>query len=735
MTRPSHAAGLWAALLGGAVIAVCLTADPSAAQQADAPVIPPEYEAPLANLRTALDETEYEAVRDEANALIPALLQVPERSAGVRAALVMAYEYRARALFGLNDEAAVRADLQAILALDPDYQLGSRSQRLLDLFANLRTQTLGEFTLAITPSDAQLTIDGKPVSATEGRRALPAGSYPLEVSKRGYRPVRETLVIAAGTHVERQITLERVFAVLSIVTAPHGVEVVLDGAAIGTTLPVGPEPKEQDVTWARSAGVAPGDFSSPFLVDVGVGDHIVEFRKNCHTRLRATYPVKDLKDYQLREKLTPAIATLKVATTERAANLFLNNEARGTAPRTITDACEGTGTVLEVRSPRGRYVRRLNIRAGDDIAVEAIVRPAVALLSIDGQPLTGRPTGGFDPRERIERELADAPETFFAPALDQVRSAYQSSSLEPGWLSFDALRKPLSSTAKEMDDAARLRLSIELARALGVQGVAEITPKGGAGSGEFYVSVLAEGSGRPDVLSLPSVPDPESLTLAPPVYWLSPGVSVVDVLDGRGPVVVSVETGSDAAASGVVPGDTVLRFGDEDVPDAASLTAALERRQPGDKVQMALMNRRGQPHNVTTTLRASPRLISFEDETLAANRLILQYQFRLRSQPSAHELEYLRLNLGVAWMRVGNWTEARGLLEQVRLGEGAGVSGPTVQYLLGVCLEHLGQHEDARRAWKQAATSATARLADGGPLIKTLAQQKLAGGSGRSATP
>jgi hypothetical protein len=53
------------------------------------------------------------------------------------------------------------------------------------------------------------------------------------------------------------------------------------------------------------------------------------------------------------------------------------------------------------------------------------------------------------------------------------------------------------------------------------------------------------------------------------------------------------------------------------------------------------------------------------------------------------------------------------------------VSNGTVQYLLGLVAEALGQLPDAERAWKAATAAPGALLGEDGPLIKDLAERKL----------
>ena len=55
------------------------------------------------------------------------------------------------------------------------------------------------------------------------------------------------------------------------------------------------------------------------------------------------------------------------------------------------------------------------------------------------------------------------------------------------------------------------------------------------------------------------------------------------------------------------------------------------------------------------------------------------------------------------------------------------MSNGTVQYLLGLCHEALGQVAEAEKAWRAAASDAESLLTEDGPLVKELAEAKLAG--------
>ena len=93
------------------------------------------------------------------------------------------------------------------------------------------------------------------------------------------------------------------------------------------------------------------------------------------------------------------------------------------------------------------------------------------------------------------------------------------------------------------------------------------------------------------------------------------------------------------------------------------------------------------------------------------------------------DLPIVRLNLGVALMRLGDYAGAREQFESVELSEGPGVSKGTQQYLLGLAFEGLGDLASAQAAWQEAAKS-EAWLTEDGPAVRTLAERKLAGRPG-----
>jgi hypothetical protein len=265
-----------------------------------------------------------------------------------------------------------------------------------------------------------------------------------------------------------------------------------------------------------------------------------------------------------------------------------------------------------------------------------------------------------------------------------------------------------------------------------VQGLASVTVPGREIGGAVLLSILAPGSGAPDVLSI-QLDDPDSVARAvatldasPALFRASLGMQAADVVDLQGPVVISVESGGVAQAAGVAVGDTILRANTQDIPDSSALAAVLAASRVDDVLDLELRDRAGAPKRAQVRVARVPQVISTETQTLLFNTLILGFRARLTGPPDPSNEPVLRLNLAVALMRVGNWPDARAELEKVRLPDGPGVANGTVQYLLGVCSEALGSYAEAEAAWRSAAAAKDTLLTAEGPAVKELAERKLA---------
>jgi len=674
--------------------------------------------------RASFDQLDYENTIKALDSAIGAIDARPTPE--MRRLLPAVYEMRARSLFGLGKEIEARADFVSLLKVDPGYTLsGQVSPRIVTLFDEVTKSTVTELRLTITPADAEVMLDGARVSAA-GTLPIAVGDHTLSVSRIGYKPASQPFTAVAGeATVVDALALERVSTVFRFVTAPAGVEVVIDGISHGTTRP-GPPPAEYAERAARS-GIAAAELSAVLTVtELPIGAHRIEFRKDCFVRSERRQIVDQLADYVLDPvKLEPAVATVSVSSNQPGTLVLIDGLQRGVAPMTIVDVCEGQHLV-ELKSSSGRYFQRIEARTGQKIAVEGTLRPAFALVSASGPAALNT-----DLRLTIEKQfLSSQSVTLFAPAADEAAKALAADKLPQDWLAFDANKRPLG-TAAEVALVMRGDLSARLARQFDAQGIASVTVPSPTNRNRLVVALLASGSGDPDVIEV----DLDSPDRAQAVGRLDRGLSffrpslgltVVDVVDIEGPVVVAVDPNGPGAKAGITPGEVVLKANSQPVPDAGALTQLLAGRKADEDLTLDLKDKAGAAKKADVKVSMTPRLIGLNDQSLLINKILVDLRGRLQSPGDPLTDSVMRLNLAVALARIGNWSDARIELQRVKLNEGPGVSVGTVHYLLGLVAERMGNTAEAEAAWRAAAAT-TALITEDGLPVKDLAEARLAG--------
>jgi hypothetical protein len=641
--------------------------------------------------------------------------QDPQR----RPLLASAYEMRARSKFGIGDQTGAQADFVALLKIDPGYMIAAAvSPRVVALFEAAAKETVTTLTLSVAPATAKASLDDAPVTA--GAIPIAVGDHVLTVDRQGYRAVRQTVSVEAGKPAEVSIVLERIASLLHLMTVPADVDVTIDGIKRGKMAAGPPAPEYADAV-AR-AGVPAAQVSSAMVItDLQPGSHLVELTRDCYTRVEQRVAIEKIDDYTVGPVvLQRAVASLSIRANEPGAQLFIDGQARGTAPFATLELCEGEHAV-ELRSTAGRSFKRVLARSGERIAVDATIKPALAIVSA-----TGQTPGSPDLRVVVERVLEPLQgTTLFAPPADQAEQALKAAQLPAAWLALDANKRP-ADPSTDMVQPARRDAATRLATIFGAQGVASVTV---VGRNSIVLSMLAAGSGQPDVVAV-SLDSPESIAAAirqldrtPSFLRPSIGISAIDVADITGAVVISVS--GPAAGAGIRSGDIVTKANGQPINNAGALTTLLAGKKLDEDLSLEVKDRAGAVKRADVKVQLSPQLIGIADQTLFANRMLLAVRARLSAQNTPAEEAVLRLNLGAALAHVEAWAEARTELQRVMLPEGPGIGNGTVQYLLGLCADKLGNRAEAEAAMKAAAASESL-LTENGPPVKQLAEAKLA---------
>lgn len=672
--------------------------------------------------RRLFDALDYENSIRTLDEIIARLQALEVNDAARLAMLPEAYEMRGRSKFGLGDVDGARADFALLLRTNAGYTLtGQVSPRVVALFEETMQTTVTPMILSVLPPSAAVTIDGRPV-VSGGTIPVAVGPHVVTAEQLGYAPVRTSVVAEAGQPLEVAISLQRVSSVLTILTSPPGVTVSINGAGRGTTS-AGP-PSTNYTELVTGAGLQPADVSAAMVFsDVPTGAHVVELRRDCYVTVERRVAIDRPDDYTLGPiALERAMARLTVRASQPDVQVYVDGQARGAAPLTVPDLCQGEHTV-ELRSPGGRYFRRVNATPGAEIAIEGTIKPAFALIAVSGQA----DTIGADLRVLVERAFESSQAiTLFAPPAAEAEQALRGSQLPAGWLAFDPARRPIG-VAGDILPPTRREASGKLAAAFGAQGVASLTV---VERNRVTLSLLAAGSSEPDVLDL-SLDNPASIAEAnatldrtPGLFRPAMGLVAVDVAGIEGAVVVAVDGNAPAAQAGIDPGDAIIGASGQTINSAVALATLLDGHT-GPSIGLQVRDRAGTVAPASVNVTMTPRVIGTTDRSLMVNRLIVYFRNRLLGPLPPTDEAVLRLNLAAALVRVEAFGAAREELLRVKLPDGPGVSNGTVQYLLGLCAERLGNVSEAQAAYKTAAAS-EAQLTEDGPTVRDLAEARLA---------
>lgn len=624
--------------------------------------------------------------------------------------LVQAYVLRARAKFSLGDSLGTEQDFSALLGVQPSFKLSGISPRLVSIFEQVRKVTVGQIAASLTPAGA-VDIDGRPYTLQADPQIidLTAGEHTITATRTGYQPVTQKFTIVASQVSPLALTLERSSSTLTVVSIPDGIEVVLDGTSKGKT--------------QRTTGSEDGT-ASLLLTDLQTGSHKLQLRRDCYTSVEQTVTIDqpgDLRTDPLR--LTSTVATAHVTASEPGAAIFIDGVAKGQAPAEFTDVCAGSH-LIEVRGATGRFIDRRDWKTGDNTTIAATLRSAFPIVSAKaGSGLTADQV-----RTNAERALTTAKQVLlYSPAQADLDGAMKGESLPPDWLIVES-GAPADGPPRVPRDVTR-DLGKKLATKFGTQGIAVISP--GPDAYTFFVSLLATGSGEPDVITV-ATGDAAARTAAmarldsavPPLVRPSIETSFVDIVEGQGAYVA--RPGGTGAKAGLVAGDIVVGAGGQPVKSVADLRARIAAVKPpaGDLV-LNVKKAGGDARSVTVPVVFVPDALPMRDPGLLYNRLLIGLQDAAKVARTPAERSAAALNLAIVQMRLGNFDDAQASLNDAHLPDGAGVSSGTVAYLQGLCLEALGRGADAQAAFTKAAAAAQARLSSEGPLVAPLAKQKL----------
>ncbi len=468
-------------LTAGLAVAWLLAGTMARAQQAAEP-------AELAQARQLFDALDYEQALPLLDRAVAMLEQQAARDPNSRQMLTAAYGMRARARFGIGNKDGAVADFRSALSIDPGFALGQGvSPRIVALLDEVKSSTIGALEILTDPGDVNVLVDGAPARVDAGKVSLAAGAHAIKITRPGYKPADQSVVVSAGQSVPLRLTLERVSTVLTVISSPPGVEVVVNGTSRGKTAggPLSPSL----ATLPQQLGVPPDQVSQPLAIgDLGTGTLDVELRRPCYATEHRQLPVQGLSDVMLDPvKMKPAVGTLSIDSDPAGATVLVDGEDKGSAPVTLSAVCAGSHTV-EFRSVAGRDVQRISLDSGAQVSVAGRMRAAFAILAAP------QAANAPDVRLGVERAFASSRSLLlYAPAAEASRAAIEKETVNDEW--FGLLPGQMGLPAG--DRRGKLQ---RLADAFDAQGIAWVRPTT-PGSNEVTVALEVPGGVSPDDLA------------------------------------------------------------------------------------------------------------------------------------------------------------------------------------------------------------------------------------------
>ncbi len=645
----------------------------------------------------------------------------PRFEAGVlsdelRQLLARSLAYRAQVHFNFGEVELVDAGLTRMLEIEPaaDVDRSRASPKLVDRLDALRRRLLGELNFVLEPADAVVHVDGRVVDALAGPVPVLAGQRLIEVTLPGYQSIERPLEVEADTQISLELTLERISAVIRLLTRPPGATVSLDGVESGVTEGTAPEgflPQGPAAVYRRE------EFSGELVIEgIQPGLVVLDIAKEGFRTKRFELQIRELLDYPLQPiVLEPTSGSLVFKDFPTGAEIRIDGQLRqpdnpGSSRPKLTLA-PGAYHVTVDAGPSKMFSTQLQLADRQTMEVNVSLQPGLAYLGVlGGDPDTAR---NLDQSLRLVLGETDKWSliNFSARASDVLRGA-------------GATVQSLRSVEEDGAGGARSAVdwkAVQAAVDKAVEGLVYIVavPNNDlvATHASLWVWPRAPGPARPDRIRLP-LGDPSALqalkksfnrTVALRSSWV--GALLIDTDGAPHPMVVDVTPAGPAEAAGLQIGDLVAGVGGVPVTSRAAFDERIAAAEIGEILELGVQSAAG-PRTVRIKLGASPALLASRQadllESVAYSELVL-----LSEKAAAADAWIVELDQILILLRANEWRAATRRLNAIQAPQTShGVGQATVDYLLGIALSAAGAdfRTSARQSFEKAAALEGARL-------------------------
>ncbi len=518
------------------------------------------------------------------------------------------------------------------------------------------------------------------VPLERAQQSLAAGDYLLQATRPGYRPATARFTIESGKVLELPVDLERRSSVLRLRTSPTDARILIDGQVRVSRGPCPPH------CWIED--VPPGEFE-------------VEVASPGFRSWRAVVQLPGPRDIELppivleAEEGVITFLGLPDEAEVRANGAVLPVDWNKSPPE--ASLVPGAYALTVVDGAAGAFETSVVVGHRRRVEVDVGLRPVLALLEVlDADPLA----------ERAVHLVLDAiaERTAYAVELEPEVPAEATGAPLPPKLGLDAaaLRDRPAAAVRELDWAAiRERIEREMPASLYLLAVPD-RPRD-AERLDLWLLAAAPGPSRPDIHRLrirSGQPVEEDLAgllaaLAPERDRRVPriGATLVESLAGAPLAVAGTALASPAYRAGIEPGMELIAVGGEEIQASGDWNAAVAALAPGDTLLVTSSNAGGgESEHLIEPEWGWTMLDAFDPELLpaaTAAHLLQELQ-----RPGEVPRWLLELDLAAVLFAKGDVPEAVRRLRGIEAPGRGGLGRETVNYLLGLALSELAEHED-----------------------------------------
>ncbi len=725
-------------LVSAAIVAVALmSALPAAAQVTE------RLRSTFARAETNFRTAEPDLAIQPLTVVIDALL--PDAQAGsldneARALLIRSLAYRADARLFTGERSVADEDLELLLSLYPRVSIDGfgLSEGALDRFDRAQSRLLGTLTFAPAPFNARLRVDGEDLPPDTTSYRVLAGTHYVEAFLPGFTRHAEEVEVRADRSTEVSFLLDRVSAVVKLMTRPAGATIVVDGNVVGRTSGTAPRdwsPIGDQARYPRN------EFSGEMEIEgLMPGQHEVEVLLDGYRPFSAPLSIPDLADYQVGAiVLAQNVGMVLLRDLPPDADVWVDGRRTQPEPPSRSDEeAELVSTAYRLSLAPGEY--RITVSQADAGVFEELVtvsdrrnqalsvtlRPGLTFLGVAGTDRLGA--------ESLDSSLRGAFGTLdYWAFLDRAEEAQRV--LERAGATADNLRVAAAEGAGSETAVDWSRVQATTSRELpgsvfmlGVLDEGEL-----AAQADLWIWPAAPGPANAERLrvSLADLEGLESIArrMSDAMSFERPwsGLELIDSEIAIGPVVVGAAPGSPAEAAGVMTGERLVSVAGNGVATSENARRWLETFSPGSMVSLGLTGAAGD-RTVEVRMASTPTVVSPADpERLYA--VVWGMAAAAVGRLDASTPSWVAsLNQASVLLQAREWTAVADLLSGVQAPTGPGVGQGMVQYWLGVALAESGDVEGARAAFEQVRDNPEARyLNNDGPFLAPMARARIAG--------